>query len=609
VTDVFISYSRRDKEFVQRLHAALLTHGREAWVDWQDILPTEKWWKAIEAGIEGAEAFVFVISPDSAASKVCAREIEHAIKHHKRLVPIVCCDTEQEKVHPALSAHNWLFMRESDSFDGAIARLIEAIDTDLHYVRAHTRLLVRAIEWEEQKRDNSFLLRGKDLADSERWLRQGRLKRPAPTPLQIEYITASRTIQYRKLEPRSVCLISAAAAALVVLVRFLELLQPLELAAYDHLFRIRPSEPQDDRFLIVAVDEASSQLLDRDYGVNRATLPDAALAELLDQLQLYQPRVIGLDLYRPAAAEADLAAQFQQADNLIAICKSSETNWEGDRLADGTRPPPEVSANRVGFGDFLDDGGRLVRRQILDQAADPDFCNTEAAFSLLIAQQYLASEGVTEEAIATPDGDYRQTWRWGNATFQRINHSSIYQYQYPSYQILLNYRAHQGDPTRFVPQISLADILEGQLSEQDLQKISDRIVLIGATDVTTRDVDSWSTPYGSRAVPGVILQAQMTSQIISAVLDGRSTLSWLPGWANLLWVLGWSGLGGFMAWYFQQLRSLGLAGVGAIASLYTICSLLFIVQAIWLPLIPPALAFLLAGSSVSYITYRIRKTG
>jgi hypothetical protein len=35
--EVFISYSRKDKEFVRRLHEALSWRDREAWVDWEDI--------------------------------------------------------------------------------------------------------------------------------------------------------------------------------------------------------------------------------------------------------------------------------------------------------------------------------------------------------------------------------------------------------------------------------------------------------------------------------------------------------------------------------------------------------------------------------------------
>ena len=67
--DVFISYSRKDKDFATRLHKALQDRNREAWVDLEDIPPTAEWREKIRAGIKGARAFVFVLSPDSMASK------------------------------------------------------------------------------------------------------------------------------------------------------------------------------------------------------------------------------------------------------------------------------------------------------------------------------------------------------------------------------------------------------------------------------------------------------------------------------------------------------------------------------------------------------------
>ena len=85
--EVFISYSRKDKEFVRRLYEALKRRDREAWVDWEDIRPTEEWLQAIYNAIEGADTFIFVLTPDSVASKSCRREIAHAAAHNKRMVP------------------------------------------------------------------------------------------------------------------------------------------------------------------------------------------------------------------------------------------------------------------------------------------------------------------------------------------------------------------------------------------------------------------------------------------------------------------------------------------------------------------------------------------
>jgi DNA repair exonuclease SbcCD ATPase subunit len=193
MADIFISYSRKDKEFVRTLHQALSQSQRDAWVDWEDIPVTAEWWKEIEAGIEGADTFIFIISPDSVASKVCYQEIEHAAKLNKRLFPIVRREGFAiEQVHEALQRHNWLFFRKEDDFDPAFETLIRAVDTDLDYVRTHTRLLVKAIEWDDGGRNDGLLLRGGGLAAAEQWLRQSEGKAPQPTEQHKNYITKSR---------------------------------------------------------------------------------------------------------------------------------------------------------------------------------------------------------------------------------------------------------------------------------------------------------------------------------------------------------------------------------------------------------------------------------
>ena len=197
--DLFISYSRKDKDFVRRLDESLKSRGREAWVDWEDIRPTEDFMQAIYAAIEGADTFVFVLTPDSVASVVCGREIAHAAAHNKRMVPIVARDVNAETVPEALAKLNWIFCRESDDFAKAVDTLISAFDTDLDWVHAHTRLLTRAIEWENKGKNNSFVLRGDDLRGAEQWLAQaGTDKERQPTMLQTEYIIASRRAETRR---------------------------------------------------------------------------------------------------------------------------------------------------------------------------------------------------------------------------------------------------------------------------------------------------------------------------------------------------------------------------------------------------------------------------
>ncbi|MEM0980434.1 MAG: TIR domain-containing protein [Cyanobacteria bacterium P01_H01_bin.58] len=189
--NVFISYSRRNKEFVQELHSALEATGREVWVDWENIPVAVDWWQEIQLGIELADTFVFVLSPDSVASQVCGQEIEEALKHNKRLVPIVFHDVAPDQVHPELARLNWIFLRPEDDFKAGFKGLLEALDQDLDYVRTHTRLLVRALEWDRHERDTSYLLRGSDLERANRYLSRGKEQEPRPTALHHQYVLAS----------------------------------------------------------------------------------------------------------------------------------------------------------------------------------------------------------------------------------------------------------------------------------------------------------------------------------------------------------------------------------------------------------------------------------
>jgi hypothetical protein len=103
---VFISYSRKDMEFAKRLTSELQKDDIGFWIDWEGIPPTVDWWREIEKGIEEADVFIFLISPDSAVSKICRQEIEHAVKNGKRIIPIVVREIEWENTPPQLPA-NW----------------------------------------------------------------------------------------------------------------------------------------------------------------------------------------------------------------------------------------------------------------------------------------------------------------------------------------------------------------------------------------------------------------------------------------------------------------------------------------------------------------------
>ena len=94
---LFISYSRIDIESARRLTEAFKGQDLDFWIDWAGIPPTVDWWKEIEKGIEEADIFLFLLSPDSVKSKVCGKEIEHAVKNGKRLIPLVVRDIKADE--------------------------------------------------------------------------------------------------------------------------------------------------------------------------------------------------------------------------------------------------------------------------------------------------------------------------------------------------------------------------------------------------------------------------------------------------------------------------------------------------------------------------------
>lgn len=226
MADVMISYSRRDSEFVRRLHRALNDQKREGWVDWEGIPLTADWWREICQAIESADTFLFVISPDSLASPICHLEIDHARQHNKRLVPIVCRRADPAEAFGVLAAlppdgnmqarlagrdlsviardnwnllarHNWLSFEQEAEFTSNFQKLISALDMDLAYIRQHTRLLVRAKEWEAAQHIGASLLRDEELAAAQQWLSTSGGKNPSPTEIHTNYIFESAQEQQR----------------------------------------------------------------------------------------------------------------------------------------------------------------------------------------------------------------------------------------------------------------------------------------------------------------------------------------------------------------------------------------------------------------------------
>ncbi|HEY9669097.1 MAG TPA: TIR domain-containing protein [Coleofasciculaceae cyanobacterium] len=488
--DVFIAYSSADSEFARKLNDGLQIQNKTTWFDQESIASGEDFRQEIYKGIESSNNFLFIISPNSIASPYCADEVEYAQKLNKRIVTVLYQNVDSAQLHPALAKVQWVdFSKHGGDFFTNFGELTRTLDADPDYIRNHTRLLLKAIEWDREGRDDSFLVRGKNLQAAEEWLALSANKEPAPTALLIQYLQASRELPKRKVRWHTVLLTSVTVTALVCTARWLGLTQRLELAAYDHLLRLRPSEAPDNRFLIVGVDEDSIQLLNDKYEPGKGTLPDRALNDLLKALNQHQPKVIGLDFIRDYAATPELAARLKQTQNLIVVCTSS-ANDRGEAVR-GVSPPPEVQLERVGFANLLGDEGNLVeRRQLLMQAPDPKFCNTLDSFSLVMARQYLEAQGKSYLSPLDAQGEITRSMQFGNTRIpQLVGNGSGYRdrnNQLAGYQILINFRAPNRDARKFAQMVSLKDVLENKVSGE---VIRDRIVLIGFTALTDTNIN------------------------------------------------------------------------------------------------------------------------
>ena len=397
---------------------------------------------------------------------------------------------------------------------------------------------------------------------------------PAVTPPQWKtLLTPTREQppipwQRQGLRLLSLCTLTT---AFVVLIRLLGGLQGVELKAFDQLLRWRPQEGMDSRLLLI---EATETDLNR-YGF---PLPDQTLAEVINTLTPYQPRVIGLDIFRDRPIEPgtqQLAETFQFQSNLVGLCSTTEIN-QPDKP--GIKPPKTLPHNRLGFSDVLIDFDRILRRHLLFmQPVLDDPCQTDHALSMRVAFLYLQAEDITPELLE------RERIKLGKTVLSPLSEATgaYQQLDTRGYQLILNYRATDQVARR----ITITDVLSGNF---EASWVKDKALLIGVNAPIS--ADRWETPYSFETrryqeVPGVEIQAHMVSQILSSALDGRVLLSVWPMWVEILWIWSWSVLGASVVLFCSQYRYGMLGIVICVGGLIIICWFLLLIGT-WAPLVP-----------------------
>ncbi|MGF2036842.1 MAG: CHASE2 domain-containing protein [Nostoc sp. CmiVER01] len=417
------------------------------------------------------------------------------------------------------------------------------------------------------------------------------------TQSRISTTKSKSTIVTQKCKLWTVLLSTAIVTLSTIGLRYLGFFEKAELQTFNQIFVLRPKEDLDQRLLVVEVTEKDIQSR-QETTTGVKSISNSTLAQLLNKLQKYQPRVIGLDIYRDFADPSNKSKPIQLAtelskENIVVVCKGRDRKHDPE----GVKPPLKVPVGRQGFTDAIQDPDGIVRRQIMMMAQEPSSaCTTPYSLSLQLAARYLSYKNIQPDL----NEDYIQ---FGFKVFKRLKpgRSGGYQQRVDlgGFQILVNYR--NADYQR----VSLADVLSDKVNP-DLVK--NKVVIIGVTANTVSD--TWSTPYSTaqqdyQEISGVFIQAQMVSQVLSAVLDERPILWVLPFWGDILWIWAWSSVSGLMVGRVRHsLLNKGCAIFAIVIILYGACAIALLKQGLWLPLIPSVIAMVASGVVVILIQRR-----
>ena len=131
-------------------------------LDRHGIHGAENWQEKLGALIRDADTVVFVLSPASAKSDTCGWEVREAVNLGKRIIPVVHRSLSDVSAPPQLAALNYIFFypepkKPGSGFRSGVTELINALNTDLGWLRERTRLLQRALEWDAGGRQSNRL--------------------------------------------------------------------------------------------------------------------------------------------------------------------------------------------------------------------------------------------------------------------------------------------------------------------------------------------------------------------------------------------------------------------------------------------------------------------
>jgi len=91
---VFICYSRADKQFAAQLVDDLAEYEVEVWMDIRSIPSGSNWDLEVQKGLDNSDVMLVLLSPSSAASQNVADEWSYFIERDKPIIPIMIAPCE-----------------------------------------------------------------------------------------------------------------------------------------------------------------------------------------------------------------------------------------------------------------------------------------------------------------------------------------------------------------------------------------------------------------------------------------------------------------------------------------------------------------------------------
>ena len=120
---LFISYSRAQTPFVDRLAGQLEDHGYSLWLDYQSLVPARPWFPQIASWIDSAEITLLIVSKESINSKNVEPEWKRALEGGKRIILLIF---EALPLPPELQQCAWVDFRSN--YQTAFQELIQVIE-------------------------------------------------------------------------------------------------------------------------------------------------------------------------------------------------------------------------------------------------------------------------------------------------------------------------------------------------------------------------------------------------------------------------------------------------------------------------------------------------